>query len=57
MVKTTHCVIIFVAVDGDGKPEPTPSWVPKTQEDKDLEAYAKRLMDLRTSIQEEMDRR
>lgn len=56
-IKTTHCVIIFVAVDGDGKPEETPSWIPVTQEDKDLEAYAKRLMDLRTSIQEEMDRR
>lgn len=56
-IKTTHCVIIFVAVDKDGNPEATPSWVPESQEDKELEAYAKRLMELRTSIQEEMDRR
>jgi len=53
-IKTTPCIIIFVAVDGDGRPEQTPSWVPTTQEDKDLEAYAKHLIDLRTSIQEEM---
>src|SRR5690349_20561002 len=24
--KTTHCVIIFVAVDADGKPTPVPHW-------------------------------
>lgn len=53
--KTTHCVIIFVAVDKDGKPQPTPKWVPQTTEDKDLETYAKRLMELRANIHKEMN--
>ena len=55
MTKTTHCIIIFVAVDKDGKPQPTPQWIPMTDEDKDLHNYAKKLMDLRTAIQEEME--
>jgi len=54
LVKTTHCVIIFVAVDADGKPIETPTWAPKEQEDIDLESYAKRLMNLRKGIKEEM---
>lgn len=54
-IKTTHCVIIFVALDADGKPEAIPTWVPETAGEKKLEAYAKRLMELRASIQEEME--
>jgi len=27
-IKTTPCIIIFVAVDGDGRPEQAPFWVP-----------------------------
>ncbi len=57
MVKTTHCIIIFVAVDQDGKPKETPKWIPLTDEDRDLERYAKRLMELRAGIQQEMNRR
>lgn len=55
--KTTHCIIIFVAVDEHGKPIPTPKWVPQTQQDKELEEYAKRLMDLRSKISDEMEGR
>ncbi len=54
MEKATHCVIIFVAVDPDGKPIETPKWNPEKQEDLDLESYAKRLMELRSGIKEEM---
>lgn len=57
MEKTTHCIIIFVAVDQDGKPQVTPKWIPETQEDKDLEAYAKKLMDLRSEINDIMQNR
>ncbi|MFK7799519.1 MAG: acyl-CoA thioesterase [Aureispira sp.] len=54
-IKTTHCVIIFVAVDPDGNPDPIPTWVPETKEEKQQELYAKRLMKLRAHIQQEMD--
>jgi len=54
LIKTTHCVIIFVAVDEHGNPKPTPSWLAQTMEDKELEQYAKRLMELRSAISEEM---
>src|SRR5688572_13736387 len=33
----THCVIVFVAMDGiEGKPTPVPSWEPATEEDANL---------------------
>lgn len=56
MTKTTHCIIIFVAMDKDGVPKQAPNWVPETEEDKELEKYAVRLMELRSSIQEEMEK-
>jgi acyl-CoA hydrolase len=52
--KTTHCIIIFVALDQDGKPVAVPRWEPATDEDRALERYALRLMELRKGIEEEM---
>ena len=49
--KTTHCVIVFVAVDDQGAPVEIPHWRPETEEDKGLEQYAKRLVELRSSIE------
>ena len=54
--KTTHCIIIFVAVDGAGKPTQIPAWQSQTEEDRRLEAYAQQLMVLRKGIEEEMSR-
>lgn len=54
--QTTHCIIIFVAVDEQGKPIEVPKWIPRTEEDRRLEHSAKRLMDLRKEIAEEMNR-
>jgi acyl-CoA hydrolase len=51
---TTHCVIVFVAVDQAGEPVPVPSWTPTTDEDIELERYAKKLMELRKGIEAEM---
>ncbi|WP_052640250.1 acyl-CoA thioesterase [Zavarzinella formosa] len=51
---TTHCVIIFVAVNDKGETVPVPSWTPETEEDRSQEQYAKRLMELRKSIDDEM---
>jgi len=52
---TTHCIVIMVAVDEDGKPTPIPEWIPQTAEDKKLRDSAIKLMNMRTEIGEEME--
>jgi len=52
--KTTHCVTIFVALDSDGRPVEVPAWQPVSEEDLAMQGYAKKLMDLRKGIEEEM---
>lgn len=51
---TTHCVIVYVALDDQGKPVSVPKWTPQTEEDRAMEAYALRLMELRKGIEEEL---
>lgn len=51
---TTHCIVVFVAVDDDGKPVAVPAWTPSSDEDRALHAYAQKLMALRESIENEM---
>ena len=53
--QTTHCVIIFVAVDDAGSTAAVPPWTPTTDDDRAQEAYARRLMTLRKGIEEEMN--
>jgi acyl-CoA hydrolase len=50
--KTTHCVIVFAAVDEQGKTVPVPAWVPETAEEKKWQQYAIRLSELRKEINE-----
>ncbi len=52
--KTTHCVIIFVAVDRDGHPVSVPAWQPESEDDRILQAYAQKLMVMRKDIDTEM---
>ena len=52
--KTTHCVMVFAAVNDLGKTMAVPKWVPVTPEQISLENYAQRLMDLRKNIEDEM---
>ena len=52
----THCVIVFVAVDDDGKPVPVPSWTPLTDEDKRLSEYATQVMALSKGIEQTVAR-
>lgn len=52
--KKTHCIIIFVAVDSDGNPAYVPEWRPESEQDVELESYAKKLMALRKDIETEM---
>ena len=53
---TTHCVIVFVAVDQSGEPVLVPAWAPITTDDIEMERYAKKLMELRKGIENEMAR-
>lgn len=52
--KKTHCVIVFVAVDEQGKPQPVKPFIPSTDEEKHLERYALALKELRATIENEM---
>lgn len=52
--KTTHCIIIFVAIDAEGKPQEVRPWVPQTDEDRALAGYALKLMELRRGLEEKM---
>jgi len=51
---TTHCIVIMVAVDDEGKPTPVPEWQPQSEEDKALRDSAIRLMEMRKKIGAEM---
>ena len=53
-VKNTHCVIVFVALDEDNKPIEVPVFKPASEKEIAMYDYAKKLMELRTQIEEEM---
>ncbi len=50
--KTTHCVIVFVAVDERGDPVEVARWRPETEEYATLERYGVKLMELRKGMEE-----
>ena len=52
--RTTHCIIVFVAMSGEGAPVQVPAWEPVQDSDLKLRDYALRLMQLRQGIEEEM---
>lgn len=52
--KKTHCVIVFVAVDEQGKATPVRQWTPRTAREQELERYAMKLKSLSSAIEEEM---
>ena len=53
----THCVIVFVALDGgEGQPTPVPSWVPASEEDRRLAEYAMKVMELSKGIEQTVER-
>ncbi|OKY28091.1 MULTISPECIES: acyl-CoA thioesterase [Thalassotalea] len=53
--KTTHCIVVMVAVDETGHKVSIPQWIPETEEDKKQLESAKRLMEMRKEISAEMD--
>jgi acyl-CoA hydrolase len=52
----THCVIVMVATDAAGVPTPVPKWLPQSEDDKALAAYAQKLLELDKNIAEEVAR-
>ena len=52
--RTTQCIIVFVALDDQGKPVEVQRWEPGLEQDVALERYAKRLMELRKDTDKEM---
>ena len=49
----THCIIVFVALDGvEGKPIPVPAWKPQTDDDSLLAEYAIKVMELSKGIEQ-----
>jgi acyl-CoA hydrolase len=55
LTRTGHCVIVFVALDEQGRPRSVPPWTPETDTDRALQAYAVRLIELRRLMDAEMD--
>jgi len=49
-IHNTHCIIVFVAVNENGKPIPVKPWQPEHEEDLQLECYARKLMEMRREI-------
>ena len=52
---TTHCIVIMVAVDSQGKPTKVPEWLPIEEEDIKLRDSAIKLMKMRKEIGNEME--
>ncbi|MEL0629513.1 acyl-CoA thioesterase [Psychromonas aquatilis] len=52
---TTNCIVIMVAVDQNGHSEQVPQWVPESEEDIRQNETAKKLMEMRKKIGEEME--
>ena len=54
--RTGPCVIVFVALNENGRPEPVPKWTPASEVDRALEAHALELADLRRDLDEKLER-
>ncbi len=53
--KTTHCIVIMVAVDANGQKVSIPEWIPETEDDIKQHETAMKLMEMRKKIGEEME--
>ena len=51
--ETTHCVLVFVAIDENAKPIAVPEWLPISARDIALKHYAARLKELEASAMAE----
>ena len=53
--KSMHCIMVFVAVDDDGRSVEVPSWTPETERDSTMEKYAIRIKEVRGINQKELN--
>ena len=53
--RTTHCVIVFVAVDDRGEPTPVTPWEPATDDEIAQSQYALQLMEIRSRIETQLN--
>ena len=51
--RTTHCLMVFVAIDESRQPVAVPAYAPGTDEERELSAYALRMMAMRKQIEAE----
>lgn len=54
--KTTHCIVVMVAMDENGQKVKIPKWIPESDEDKQQHQLAVKLMELRKEISKEMEK-
>lgn len=52
---TTHCILVFVAVDTEGNPTKVPGYVPQTEKGRRLNEYAEKMIQLRQRMQAEAE--
>lgn len=52
--RATHCILVFVAVDGEGKPREVPAWTPRTDEERALHESAEERLEARRAIRDAM---
>jgi len=52
--RATHCILVFVAVDGAGKPREVPAWTPRTDEERALHDSAEQRLAARRDIRDAM---
>lgn len=51
--RTTHCLMVFVALDEQRQSVPVPAFLPGTNEERELSNYAQHIMQMRKSIEAE----
>jgi acyl-CoA hydrolase len=51
--RTTHCIVVFVALDEAGRPTEVPPFEPRTDEERALEAHARHVAELRAALDAE----
>ena len=54
--KSMRCIMVFVAVDENGKPVEVPSWEPVNDSDIGMKDYALSIMELRKTNQKNLDK-
>ncbi len=54
--RTTHCIIVFVAIDDKHRPTPVPAWTPTSEREQELQRYAQRHHQLRQVIDDDLKR-